>query len=90
MRSRRASKVPFGHGGNFLAEDVDGSAGRFEQAGGELERESFAGAGFAEQHQSFALRNGEGDAAQNIAFVKSHVDVVEGHHRAIGGGGGES
>jgi len=74
-------EIDFGHRRNFVTQHVDSSLTRMEKARGEFERERFAGACFAEKNHGFAGEDFEREAAENVAFVKGHADVVEGYDR---------
>src|SRR5262249_30937208 len=72
-----AKKVPFGHGTEFLAENAHGAGVCLQESGGEFEGKGFAGTGFAEEDESFARHDAEGDAAKDVAFVEADADGLE-------------
>ena len=67
----------FRFAGNVLAKSLHGAAIGSEQAGGNFQGKGFAGAGFAEQDESFTGLRGKGKTTKNRAFVETDPDVVE-------------
>jgi hypothetical protein len=67
----------FGDSGNVMAENADVARIGTKEAGSEFKEKRFAGAGFAEEDYGFALLGGGGDAAENFAFGKTEVNIIE-------------
>src|ERR1700676_801710 len=75
-------QVPLVHRGDWLVEDANAAGGRAHESGGQFEGEGFAGAGFAEEHQRFAVFYGEFHALENFAFGKADAYGIERYDRS--------
>src|ERR1700674_2122423 len=71
----KVQQLPLGHFRNFFPQHAYASAQRLEKSGRELERQCFSGPRLSEEHECLARQYLKGNAAQNITFVKTHVDV---------------
>ncbi len=47
------------------------------ETGGEFQNQRFAGAAFAEENFCFALRDFEGNPAQDVAFIETERDIAK-------------
>jgi hypothetical protein len=72
-----SEKFGFGQVGDVLVENAYGARIGAEETCREFEKKSFAGAGFAEEDDGFALLGGERDTTKNFAFGKTEADIVE-------------
>jgi len=70
-------EVDFGHGGDVVAEDVDGSGVGLEEAVDELHEDGFAAACRAEDDAGFAALDGEGDVLEDGFDVEDDGDIVD-------------
>jgi len=69
-------EVDFGHRGDVVAEDVDGSGVGLEEAVYELHEDGFAAACGAEDDAGFAALDGEGDVLEDGFNVEDDGDIV--------------
>ena len=70
-------EVDFGHGGDVVAEDVDGSGVGLEEAVDELHEDGFAAACRAEDDAGFAALDGEGDVLEDGFDVEDDGNIVD-------------
>ena len=70
-------EVALGHGLDFLAKDADGPGVWAEEAVDQLEEDTFAGAGGAEDDALLAGGDGEGDVFEDGFAVETDGNVVE-------------
>jgi hypothetical protein len=89
-------EVMLAHGGDAIPQDFDLASVRAKETGGHFESESFAGAGFAKEDESFARLSGKGDAAENIGIAETDVHIgkldgglARGRRVSRGGNGGK-
>lgn len=70
-------EIDLAHGGDVVAEDLDGAGVGLEEAVDELHEDGFAAAGGTKDDAGFAASDGEGDILKDGFDVEGDGDVVD-------------